>query len=83
MIFIAFIMWGFGKEYIGRVSSEKESAEQKVERAMRGMEKLVGPRPSRRVLIRHWERRLREATGRSDSSSVSSSERRSDSGTSE
>lgn len=79
MLFIVFILWGMGKEYIGKISSEKESAEKKVERSIRAMEKLVGPRPSRSLLIKRWERRMREASGGSDSASLSGSERRSDS----
>ena len=55
-------LWGESKEKAGRLKAERESAQEKADRISRGVEKLMGPRPSRRLLIKHWERRLRKAT---------------------
>ncbi|QDP61232.1 MAG: hypothetical protein GOVbin2729_58 [Prokaryotic dsDNA virus sp.] len=45
------------------MDAENLILEKRSERLSRGVEKLMGPRPTRRVLIKHWERRLRQATG--------------------
>lgn len=70
--------WGESKEQSGRVDAERESAEEKIDRISRGVEKLMGPRPSRRLLIKHWERRLRRATKRGSDTTLPDSEPRGD-----
>ena len=70
--------WGESKRKSGALEAEKESAEEKVERISRGVEKLMGPRPSRRVLLDHWERRLRRATKRNPDATLPDSEPRGD-----
>ena len=70
--------WGESKEKSGRVDAERESAEEKIDRISRGVEKLMGPRPSRRLLIKHWERRLRGATKRGSDTTLPDSEPRGD-----
>ncbi len=70
--------WGESKEKSGRVDAERESAEEKMDRISRGVEKLMGPRPSRRLLIEHWERRLRRATKRGSDTTLPDSEPRGD-----
>jgi len=70
--------WGESKERSGRIDAERESAEEKMDRISRGVEKLMGPRPSRRLLIKHWERRLRRATKRGSDTTLPDSEPRGD-----
>jgi hypothetical protein len=72
---IAILLWGNGKYREGVSDSEGESQEEKIERITRGVEKLMGPRPTRSVLIKHWERRLRKATKRDRDTPLPDSER--------
>lgn len=71
-------IWGEGKESIGRSSVKREAAEDKLKRISRGVEKLTGPRPSRRLLAKHWERRLRKSTNSDPDADLPDSESRSD-----
>lgn len=78
LLVVLIFIWGESKESIGRERSQRESAEDKFERISRGIKKLTGPRPSRSVLVKHWERRLRKATGRDVDPSLPDSESRGD-----
>lgn len=78
LVVVLIFVWGEGKESIGRSNIRKEAAEDKLKRISRGVEKLTGPRPSRRLLVKHWERRLRKSTGSDPDTDLSDSESRSD-----
>lgn len=79
VLLIALIfIWGESKESIGRSKVKREVAEDKFERISRGIEKLTGPRPSRRLLVKHWERRLRKSTGSDPDTDLPDSKSRSD-----
>lgn len=78
LLIVLIFVWGESRESIGREKSHRESAEDKFERISRGIKKLTGPRPSRSVLVKHWERRLRKATGRDVDPTLPDSESRGD-----
>ncbi len=78
LAFVFAFFWGESKEESGRVGAERESAEEKIDRISRGVEKLMGPRPSRRLLVKHWERRLRRATKGDVNTTMPDSEPRGD-----
>jgi len=70
-VFVVLILiWGKAKKREGKLTSDNEDYRDKMDRISRGVEKLMGPRPSRAVLIEHWERRLRKATGRGSDTSL-------------
>ena len=65
VVFVVLILiWGKTKKREGELTSDNQSYKSKLDRISSGVEKLMGPRPSRALLIKHWERRLRKATGR-------------------
>jgi|DEB0MinimDraft_6_1074348.scaffolds.fasta_scaffold22057_2 hypothetical protein len=76
---IAFsLLWGEDKRNLGKIKKENQHAEEKLNSISKGIEKLLGPRPNRAVLIKHWKRRLREATEGDDSTTLPGPESGSD-----
>tara|TARA_R110000782_G_scaffold218156_1_gene305535 strand:+ start:1017 stop:1292 length:276 start_codon:yes stop_codon:yes gene_type:complete len=78
LVVVLIFMWGEGRESVGREESKRGSAEDKLERISKGLDKLTGPRPSRRLLAEHWERRLRRSKNRDPDTDLPDSESRSD-----
>ena len=72
LVVVLIFMWGEGRESVGREESKRGSAEEKLERISRGLEKLKGPRPE------HWERLLRRSKYRDPDTDLPDSESRSD-----
>jgi|TARA_R110000744_G_scaffold83733_1_gene163935 predicted outer membrane lipoprotein len=59
------------REDLGGERERRKNAESRSNKIIKGIEKLMDPRPTRDVLIKHWERRLSKATRRIDDPSVS------------
>ena len=76
------LVWGFlyskSQLNLGKERSRRRFSDLKSERIIRGIEKLMDPRPTRNVLIKHWERRLSKAIGRDVDTSLSDTNDRDD-----
>jgi len=59
------------REDLGGERERRKNAESRSTQIIKGIEKLMDPRPTRNVLIKHWKRRLSKATRRSADPSVS------------
>lgn len=59
------------REDLGSERERRRNAESRSGKIIKGIERLMDPRPTRDVLIKHWERRLSKATRRSDDPPVS------------
>jgi|TARA_R110000824_G_scaffold216127_3_gene402725 hypothetical protein len=69
---------GKTKERLGGEMAMRKYSEASSRKVIRGIEKLMVPRPTRRVLLKHWNERLRKATSRDVDSSLPDSDERSD-----
>lgn len=52
---------GKASERLGEERAKREMAELSNDKISRGIKKIMGPRPNRNILIKHWKRRLRKS----------------------
>ena len=58
------------REDLGSERERRRNAESRSDKIINGIERLMDPRPTRSVLIKHWKRRLSKATRRPDDPSL-------------